>query len=119
VIKVGTGGISSGNVSFVLNGWLGGYSDQPDNATLIATFENSAGVALKFEGPTGKTVTAAQLGPVTVGKRHDVTGLFLRQEIGKVPAATEQIKVELIMLLKEGGDNDGMADNLSLVFSYK
>jgi hypothetical protein len=36
-----------------------------------------------------------------------------------VPATTVQIKVELVMTLLEGGDNDGLADNLSLVFSYK
>jgi hypothetical protein len=109
VIKVGTGGISAGRVRYVLSAWLGGYSDQPDNARLIATFESSAGAVLK-------TVT---LGPVTVGQRHDVSGLFLRQSTGKVPATTEQIKVELVMTLLEGGDNDGLADNLSLVFSYK
>ena len=109
VIKVGTGGISAGRVSYVLSAWLGGYSDQPDNARLMATFESSAGTVLK-------TVT---LGPVTVGQRHDVSGLFLRQSTGKVPATTVQIKVELVMTLLEGGDNDGLADNLSLVFSYK
>jgi hypothetical protein len=109
VVQVGTGGISAGRVSYVLSAWLGGYSDQPDNARLIATFESSAGTALK-------TVT---LGPVTVGQRHDVSGLFLRQSSGKVPATTEKIKLELVMTLLEGGDNDGLADNLSLVFSYK
>ncbi len=109
VIKVGTGGISSGRVSYVLSAWLGGYSDQPDNARLIVTFESSAGTALK----------TATIGPVTVGQRHDVSGLFLRQGTGKVPAETQKIKVELVMTLLEGGDNDGLADNLSLVFSYK
>jgi hypothetical protein len=109
VIKVGTGGISAGRVSYALSAWLGGYSDQPDNARLIVTFESSAGKVLK-------TTT---IGPVTVAQRHDVSGLFLRQGTGKVPATTEQIKVELLMTLLEGGDNDGLADNLSLVFSYK
>jgi hypothetical protein len=109
VITVGTGGISAGRVSYVLSAWLGGYSDQPDNARLIITFESSAGTLLK-------TTT---LGPVTVAQRHDVSGLFFRQSTGKVPATTEKIKVELLMTLLEGGDNDGLADNLSLVFSYK
>lgn len=109
VITVGTGGISSGRVSYVLSAWLGGYSDQPDNARLIVTFESSAGMALK-------TTT---IGPVTVAQRHDVSGLFFRRGTGKVPAGTQKIKVELVMTLLEGGDNDGLADNLSLVFSYK
>jgi hypothetical protein len=109
VIKVGTGGISSGRVSYVLSAWLGGYSDQPDNAELIVTFESASGTALK----------TTKIGPVTVGERHDVSGLFFRQHTGKVPAGTEKIKVELEMMLREGGDNDGLADNLSLVFSYK
>ncbi len=109
VIKVGTGGISSGRVSYVLSAWLGGYSDQPDNAELIVTFESASGTALK----------TTKIGPVTVGERHDVSGLFFRQHTGKVPAGTQKIKVELEMMLREGGDNDGLADNLSLVFSYK
>jgi hypothetical protein len=109
VIKVGTGGISSGRASYVLSAWLGGYSDQPDNAMLIVTFESSSGTALK----------TTKIGPVTVGQRHDVSGLFFRQGTGKVPAETQKIKVELEMTLREGGDNDGLADNLSLVFSYK
>jgi len=109
VITVGTGGISSGRVSYVLSAWLGGYSDQPDNARLIVTFESSAGMALKM----------TTIGPVTVAQRHDVSGLFLRQGTGKVPAETQKVKVELVMTLLEGGDNDGLADNLSLVFSYK
>jgi hypothetical protein len=109
LIKVGTGGISSGRVSYVLSAWLGGYSNQPDNAQLIVTFESASGTALK----------TTKIGPVTVGERHDVSGLFFRQHTGKVPAGTEKIKVELEMMLREGGDNDGLADNLSLVFSYK
>lgn len=109
VITVGTGGISSGRVSYVLSAWLGGYSDQPDNARLIVTFESSAGMALK--------TTTIRL--VTVAQRHDVSGLFFRRGTGKVPAGTQKIKVELVMTLLEGGDNDGLADNLSLVFSYK
>jgi hypothetical protein len=109
VITVGTGGISAGRASYVLSAWLGGYSDQGDNAKLIVTFETPAGTALK-------TIT---LGPVTAAQRHDVSELLFRQRTGKVPAATEKIKVELSMTLKTGGDNDGLADNLSLVFSYK
>ena len=109
VITVGTGGISSGRVSYVLSAWLGGYSDQPDNARLIVTFKNSSGTALK-------TTT---IGPVTVSQRHDVSGLSFRQGTGKVPTGTQKIKVELVMTLLEGGDNDGLADDLSLTFSYK
>jgi hypothetical protein len=34
-----------------------------------------------------------------------------------VPASTVNIKVELVMVKLVGGDDDGMADNLSSVFS--
>ena len=107
VIKVGTSGITSGKITYVLSAWLGGYADQGDYTTLTATFESSAGTALS-------TVT---IGPVTAAQRHDNSELLERQRTGAVPASTATIKVELVMVKLVGGDDDGMADNLSLVFS--
>jgi hypothetical protein len=107
LIKVGASGISSGKVHFVLSAWLGGYSDQGDYATLFVTFANSA----------GKELAKVSLGPVTVEQRHSTSELLYRQGTGLVPAATREIGVELVMVKLVGGDNDGLADNLSLVFS--
>ena len=107
VVKVGPSGISSGKVTYVLSAWLGGYAGQGDYTTLSATFEGSEGNVLS-------TVT---IGPVTVVQRHDTSELLERQRAGVVPASTAKIKVELVMVKLVGGDDDGLADNLSLVFS--
>jgi hypothetical protein len=107
LIKVGTSGISSGKITYVLSAWLGGYADQGDYTTLTTTFESSAGKALS-------TVT---IGPVTAAERHNISELRERQRTGAVPASTAEIKVELVMTKLVGGDNDGLADNLALVFS--
>jgi hypothetical protein len=36
-----------------------------------------------------------------------------------VPAGTRELKLELIMTREAGSDDDGLADSLSLVFTYK
>jgi hypothetical protein len=107
VIKVGTSGITSGKITYVLSAWLGGYADQGDYTTLTATFESSA----------GKAISKVTMGPVTAAQRHDISELLARQRTGVVPASTAKIKIELVMVKLVGGDNDGLADNLSLVFS--
>lgn len=108
VIIVGTSGVTSGKVSFVLSGWLGGYADQGDYTTLTATFESAAGLALR----------KVTIGPVTAPQRHDISELLYRQATGVVPAATKRITGEMAMIKLFGGDDDGLADNLSLVFTY-
>jgi hypothetical protein len=107
IIKVGTSGITSGKVTYVLSAWLGGYADQGDYTTLTATFETSA----------GKPLSKVTIGPVTAAQRHDTSELLERQSTGVVPASTVNIKIEMVMVKLVGGDDDGMADNLSLVFS--
>jgi hypothetical protein len=57
------------------------------------------------------------MGPVTAAQRHDISELLARQRTGAVPASTAEIKIELVMVKLVGGDGDGLADNLSLVFS--
>ncbi len=107
MIKVAAAGISAGKASYVLSGWLGGYSSQGDNAQVYMTFENAAGSSL----------AQTSLGPVTAGQRADSSELLFRQTTGAVPAATRTVVVKLVMSRTDGSDNDGMADNLSLVFS--
>jgi hypothetical protein len=107
VIKVGTTGITSGKITYFLSAWLGGYADQGDYTKLTATFESS----------TDKVLSAVKLGPVTAAERHDTSELLERQGTGVVPASTVYIKIELLMVKRVGGDDDGLADNLSLVFS--
>jgi hypothetical protein len=106
-IMVASAGISGGKIHYTLSGWLGGFSSQGDNAQVYVTLENTAGTAV------GKV----SLGPVTEGQRDGNSGLFFRQVSGPVPAATRTVVVKLVMSRTDGSDNDGMADNLSLVFS--
>jgi hypothetical protein len=107
VINVPAAGVAGGRATFVLSGWLGGYSSQGDNAAVYVTFASSAG------SPLAK----ATLGPVTEAQRDGTSELLFRRASGPVPAATRTVVVKLVMSRTDGSDNDGMADNLSLVFS--
>jgi hypothetical protein len=106
LITLAPGAASSGKLVYVLSGWLGGYSDQGDDATLYAS----------FEGPNGKAISKSQIGPVTAAQRNG-TELLFRHVSGPVPATTQAVLVQLVMQRFSGSDNDGMADNLSLVLS--
>lgn len=93
-------------MKFTLSGWLDGYSDQDDNAKLT----------IQFLSATGQALDTASIGPVLSADRKGNTGLVSRTATGSVPAGTTKIKVTLTMTKTDGSDNDGSADNLSLVF---
>jgi hypothetical protein len=99
--------IDGGGVTYVLQGWLGGYSGQGDDLTVTATFESSSGAAL------GKAV----IGPVTAAERKDVTELLKRSMMGIVPPDTRSVVVVQSMTRTDGAYNDGYSDDLSLVFT--
>lgn len=99
--------IAAGGVRFDLRGWLGGWSDQGDNTQLWVQFLDGS----------GRMVGDVSLGPLTPGQRNNVTGLFLQQASGLLPAATRSLDIALTMQRLGGGDNDGYADNLSLTLS--
>jgi hypothetical protein len=109
VITVAAGGITTGHVQYTLSGWLGGYDSQGDHATLTVTFENASGTA----------VGSAQIGPVTEAQRKGVSELLLRSSTGMVPPTTAGLEIQLVMVRDAGSDDDGLADNLSLVFTDK
>lgn len=100
--------IDSGNVTYDLSGYLGGWLHQEDNAVLTVTFKQGAIV-----------LGSAEIGPVTAGDRENATGLLYRDAAGFVPVGTRQILVTLVMTKdrSEGTYNDGYADNLSLVLT--
>jgi hypothetical protein len=106
-IKLAAAGIAGGHATFVLSGWLGGYSSQGDNAAVYMTLESASGASL----------ATATLGPVTEAQRDGNSELLSRHVSGPVPAATRTVVVKLVFSRTDGSDNDGMADNLSLVFS--
>jgi hypothetical protein len=98
--------IDGGQVTYVLSGWLGGYSDQGDSATLTVT----------FEGASGTAVGKGSIGPVTAAQRKDLTKFLEQSSKGPVPTGTRSVLVVLDMVRQEGSSDDGYADNLSLVF---
>jgi hypothetical protein len=98
--------IDGGGVTYVLEGYLGGYADQGDDATLTVTFKSASGSDL------GK----GTIGPVTESDRKGNTELLKRSTTGAVPATTRSVQVVLSMTRTDGAYNDGYADDLSLVF---
>jgi hypothetical protein len=99
--------ISGGQVTATLSGWLGGYVDQGDDAALTVSFQGANDQVLK-------TLT---IGPVTPAQRKDTTELLYRSATTLVPVGTTAAVLTLRFVRYSGDDNDGMADNLSLVLT--
>lgn len=106
--------IDDSGIACVLSGWLGGFGEQRDMATLSAAFLDDKHTEL----------AAVRIGPVTLedrrsilgGKGESLTGLFKRQANIQLPQGTRRIR--LILEAEVGsGANDGYADNLSLVLT--
>jgi hypothetical protein len=101
------GVIDTGDVTFELAGFLGGFSSQGDNAVLTAIFRDG------FDGSLGE----ATIGPVTAADRGNRSGLLARSTSGAVPVGTRRIELVLVLSRVSGSFNDGYADNLSLVLT--
>jgi hypothetical protein len=97
--------IDSKSLTYQLSAWLGGYTSQDDNATLSIQFLNGSAASLG----------TASVGPVLAKDRQDTTEMLQRATSGLVPAGTRSIKVTLTITKVAAGDNDGLADDLSLV----
>jgi hypothetical protein len=91
-------------VEYELSAWLGGYLDEDDRASLVATFLGEGGAIL------GRAV----LPPVWPVDRARKTGLARREKVGILPRETREVRVRLDMLVASGA-NDACADDLSLV----
>jgi len=102
-----TGSFASGKASFDLSGFLGGWTNQGDNAVLQVSFLDASSQAL----------STVDLGPVTPADRGNKTGLLFRSTSGFVPVNTAKIEFILSMERLNSNDNDGYADNLSLVLN--
>jgi hypothetical protein len=61
--------------------------------------------------------TAASIGPVTAADRSDQTGLLERIHAGTLPAGTRIVEIEVLFRKDTGSNNDGYADNISLVLT--
>lgn len=93
------------DLSYSLTGWLGGWSNQGDNALFY----------VQFLDELDQEIGSSALGPVTPQDRDNQTGLFYRASEGFMPAGTRKLSFWLSMERLVSGDNDGYADNLSFV----
>lgn len=92
--------------SFKLSGLLGGYATQNDNAVVTATFQDTH----------GKTLTSASIGPVSANQRGSVSGLAPQAWYGTVPAGAAKAVLRITLTaVNSGADNNGEADDISLV----
>ncbi len=106
--------INDETIVFELSGYLGGFSDQRDFATVTVTFLDSQG------GELART----SIGPVTVDDRRNalgssgdqLTGLLYRKAQGFVPQDSYSARITL-ELETGSGICDGYADNLSFILS--
>jgi len=93
------------SISYSLSGWLGGWSNQTDNALFYVQFLDAFGAE----------IGGAAIGAVTAADRNNQTGLFYRETDGLLPVGTSSLAFWLSMERNGGGDNDGYADNLAFV----
>jgi hypothetical protein len=98
--------ISAGTLPYTFSAWIGGYSTQADNATVIATFLNSAGTSLG----------TSTLGPVTPAQRDDETELLYQSAAGTVPVGTVSVQFTVNYKRSAGTDDDGYVDDLAMTF---
>jgi hypothetical protein len=96
--------VDTGMISFVLSGYLGGWSVQLDNMRVGATFLNAANA----------TLLTSLIGPVSNGDRGNVSELLYREIGGIVPVGARSVTIVMTSTWFETGYNDGYADNLSL-----
>lgn len=94
--------IDGGSQPYTLEGWLGGYDGQDDNATVQATFLSVLGV----------TLGTATIGPVLSADRGGVSELMDVSTTGKIPANTRKVLIAVTFTRTSGSDNDGLMDNL-------
>lgn len=99
--------IATGSASFKLDGYLGGWTSQGDNALVYVSFLDGSNTE----------IGSATLGPVTPADRGNQTGLLYRQTQGFLPVGTTTINLSLSMERLNSSDNDGYADNLSFVIN--
>ena len=100
--------IDSGTVPYTLSGWLGGFLEDPSEASVTVTF-----MPANNQSPLG----TGKIGPVTVLDRRLKTELLQRETTGMIPAGTRSARV--VVTLKDcnpviGNYNNAYADNISL-----
>jgi tRNA A-37 threonylcarbamoyl transferase component Bud32 len=103
-VSQGGGGIDSGSKRYTLSGYLGGFQDQEDNASVVITFQDAG----------GNSLGTARIGPVSSVTRRGVSALVKSEDSGVVPKGTRKIVVDIVTVRSSGLYNDGYADDISL-----
>ncbi len=98
---------NNGTVPYTLSGWLGGFLEDPSEASVTVTF-----IAADQKTP----LSTGKIGPVTVLDRRLKTSLLERETTGTIPAGTRYAQV--VVTLKDcnpviGNYNNAYADNIS------
>jgi hypothetical protein len=106
-VSVAAPEIDAGGAQATLSGYLGGFADQEDSATVDALFIDARG------GQLGKLT----IGPVTTAQRGGQTTLLPRATQGVVPAATRSVRVVMTSTRQSGSYDDGYLDNVGLALS--
>ncbi|CAF4171922.1 unnamed protein product [Rotaria sp. Silwood2] len=101
--------IASGNVSFNLSAWLGGWTNQDDSAKVSVNFLDYA------YQPVGNQTT---IGPVLAADRGFTSSLIFRQNSGMIPINTRYMTVIVTLIWHSGSENDGYIDNISVKLRY-
>ena len=107
-LTAGATTIDAGTATFAVSGYFGGYGSDNDNATLTLTFQSAAGATLS-------TVTIGGVGPDD--RADNDNGLYMRKQIGQVPAGARTATVTLNMKWVDGDTNEAAADNLVLLLN--
>lgn len=95
--------VDAGRLSFKLDGYLGGVSNQEDNPLLYVSFLDAAGTEI------GHT----ELGPIYIDLRDNLTVLGGFHTSGWLPGGTRSIQFSLSMDAPDGDSTGAYADNLS------
>ncbi len=96
--------LGSGYRTAVLSAALGGWTSQPDAAT----------VRYRWLDATGKLLATSVLGPVTPAQRGNATKLIAVHKTVKLPAKARRVAITIAAIRGSGSYNDGYADNVSL-----
>jgi uncharacterized protein (TIGR03437 family) len=102
-LSSGAATIDQGGVTFDTSAYLGDDFGKPDHAAMTVRFYDAGGSALK----------SVTLGPLGAG----MTGMMFQRRIGAVPKLARKVSIAVEFTRLTGADNDGAADDLSLVLN--
>jgi uncharacterized protein (TIGR03437 family) len=105
-LAAGAATIDAGAATFAASGYFGAYADDDDNAALTVAFLDAS----------GKQLSASTIGGVKSVDRLG-GGLYLRRQIGPVPAGARSAKATVNFVKVSSGVNNGYAENLSLLLN--